>query len=196
MMKKIFAIFCLLVATLFCWQPQADAKAIAVIPMGWGTNYPTCTDDQYLRDLMVKIVKEHAPSGYTITCSKQLDETYDDALHQGYYHKDFASAYGYDYVILIFASPIWYETVHFMHPRATFDIHEADQDMTGFLFTPRSDGYNYAVGSHAKDNNDVRYEDIPDTLFTRGMELIMQNFGHTMKMEDLSKPKLKMSDIL
>lgn len=195
-MKRIVAIFCLLISALFFYQPQADAGAIAVIPMNPDTNRPTYTEDESIRKEMISVVKEHAPYGYTINCNRNLDITYGKALNAGYYRQDFAYTYGYDYVILVFAQPVFWETIHFMHPRATFDIHEVNQDVTGVLFSREWNGYNYAADLRVNGNTEhLSDDDLPMAVFHKSFERVMENFGHTMKLDVLKHPKTKVSEL-
>ena len=196
-MKKIVAIFCLLASLLFVCQPQADAGAIAVIPMDAHTDYPMMTQDEEFRKEIVDIVKKHAPYGYTINCSYDVDKSYFEARDNGYWRKDYAYTYGYDYVILIYAFDPYVETTHFRHPRASLDIHELYMDMTGVFFTKDWNGYNYHVGNTLDDNHtDYRLDQLQDAVFRKDLERIMEVFGNNMKMDNVGKPKTKISEIL
>lgn len=141
-MKRIFAIFCLFVSVLFCYQPQADAfgGAIAIVPIG-DSGYPLyLQDDDPFRQELIDTYKQYVPAGYNVYCNRSVEYSlwnycpYKDTVMK------FAKSAGYDFLIEIEVLPANDpDVVHFKHPRATFDFYDTSAEIFTWMYSIHDD---------------------------------------------------------
>lgn len=141
-MKRIVAIFCLLISALFFCQPQADAfgGAVAVIPIN-NYGYPLyLEDDDPFRQELVDTYKQYVPEGYNVYCSRRIEYDFGNYCRSDDSIMAFAKSAGYDFIIEIRIFPANKpDVVHFQHPIATFDFYDTSADIFTWMYSIHDD---------------------------------------------------------